>query len=78
MAQANIAPVVNIPPFKGTDSDNFEEYERQLASSIGVAGIPENDRHLYLHLHLKGGALAYYDQLPEATRLNFDQAVASL
>ena len=48
MAQANIAPVVKIRPFKGTDSDNFEEFERQLASSIGVPGIPENDRHLYL------------------------------
>ena len=78
MAQANITPVVNIPLFQGTENENFEEFEGQLVSSIGVAGIQDADRHLYLHLHLKGGALAYYDQLPQNTRQNYDAAIASL
>ena len=68
MAIANIAPVVNTPPFKEAENENFEEFERQLLGSIGVAGIQDADRHLYLHLHLNGGALASYDQLPPSTR----------
>ena len=78
MAQANITPVVNIPPFKGTENKNFEDFERQLVSSSGVAGIQDADRHLYLHLHFKGGALAFYDQLPQNTRQVYDAAIASL
>ena len=72
MAQANITPVLNIPPFKGTE--NFEEFEQQPVSSIG---IQNTDRHLYFHLHLKGGALAYYDQLPRNTRQDYEAAIAS-
>ena len=37
----------------------FDDFERQLTSSTGVAGIADRDGHLYLHLHIKGGALAY-------------------
>ena len=74
---ANIQPIVNIPPFKGLESEKFDEFERQLNSSIGVPGIAVGDRHLYLHLHLKGGALANYE-LAAATRVDFDQAIAPL
>ena len=60
------------------ENENFDEIERQLTSSIGVAGIADGDRHLYLHLHLKGGALAYYDQLAVPTRGDSDQVIAAL
>ena len=75
---AHIQPIVNIQPFKGLETENFDEFERQLTSSIGVAGIADADRHLYLHLHLKGGALAYFDQMPAATRQDYDLAIAAL
>ena len=78
MALANITPVGNIPPFKETENENFNEFEQQLVSSIGVATIQDADRHLYLHLHLKGGALASYDQLPPSTRQDLDASIASL
>ena len=68
---------MNIPPFKGLEKEKFDEFESQLTSSIGVAGIACGDRHLYLHLHLKRGALAYYDQLATATRGGFDQVIAA-
>ena len=32
---AHIQPIVNIQPFKGLETENFDEFERQLTSSIG-------------------------------------------
>ena len=75
---AQIQPIVNILPFKGLENENFDKFECQLTISFGVAGIADEDRHFYLYLHLKGGALAYYDQLAAATRGNCDQAIAAL
>ena len=43
-----------------------------------IASIANNDRHQFLHLQLKGGALTFFDQLPEATRVDYDLAVAAL
>ena len=65
---AAIQPFVNLQPFKGTETENLNEFLRQLESCTNIAGINNADRHRYLHLHLKGGALTYFDQLPQATR----------
>ena len=43
-----------------------------------VAGIPDANRHTYLHLHLKGRALAFFGQLAKATREHYDNAVTAL
>ena len=51
---------------------------QQLESFIQVAGVPDAVRHRYLHLHLKGGALTFFDQQEAAIRENYDQAVAAL
>ena len=75
---AAIQPFVNLQPFKGTDKENLNEFLRQLTSCIHIAGINDADRHQYLHLHLKGGALSFFDQLPEATRNDYDLALAAL
>ena len=56
----------------------MNEFLRQLESCIQVAAIPDADRHRYLHLHLKGGALTFFDQQPAAVREDYDQAVAAL
>ena len=75
---AAIQPFVNLQPFKGTEKENLNEFIRQLESCIQIAGINNDDRHQYLHLHLKGGALTFCDQLAQATRENYDLAVTAL
>ena len=75
---AQLQPFINLQPFSGLESDNFNQFENPLRSCIGLAGVEEANRHLYLHLHLKGTALSFFDQLPEATRQNFDEALTSL
>ena len=75
---AAIQPFVNLQPFKGTEKENLNEFLRQLESCIQVAGVPDADRHRYLHLHLKGGALTFFDQQEAAVRDDYDQAVAAL
>ena len=75
---AAIQPFVNLQPYEGTEKENLNEFIRQLESCIQIAGIANNDRHQYLHLHLKGGALTYFDQLPDAVRQDYDQALATL
>ena len=60
---AAIQPFVNLQHFKDTEKENLEEFIRQLESCMQVAAIPDAQRHRYLHHHLKGGALSYFDQL---------------
>ena len=43
-----------------------------------MAAIDEDQQHRYLHLHLKGNALVFYDQLTEAIRKDLDQALDAL
>ena len=43
-----------------------------------VAIIQDANRHTYLHLHLKGGALTFFDLLAQATREAYDDAVTAL
>ena len=76
MAQLQL--FINLQPFSGLESDNFNQFENQLRSCIGLAGVDEANRHLYLHLHLKETALSFLDQLPEAIRHNFDETLTSL
>ena len=75
---AAIQPFVNLQTFKGTEKENLNEFLRQLESCIQVAAVPNGDRHRYLHLHLKGGALTFFDQQEAAVRDDYDQAVAAL
>ena len=74
---AAIQPFVNLQPFKGTEK-KFDEFLRQLESCTRVAGIANDQRHRYLHLHLKGGALTFFDQQAAAVRDDYDAAVAAL
>ena len=74
---AAIQPFVNLQPFKGTEKENFDDFLRQLENCTKVAGIPNAQRHRYLHLHLKGGALTFFDQQEAAVR-DYDAAVEAL
>ena len=58
---APIKQFVNLHLFKGTEVENMEEFFGQLTSCMQVALIPDANCHTYLHLHLKGGALALFD-----------------
>ena len=75
---AAIQPLVNLQPFKGTEKENFDELLRQLEICTQVAGIPNDQRHRYLHLYLKGGALTFFDQQEAAVRDDYDAAVNAL
>ena len=73
-----IQPFVILQPVKGTEKKYLNEFIRQLEGCIVFAGIADADRHSYLHLHLKGGALTFLDQLDAATRNAYDDGVAAL
>ena len=75
---AQLQPFLSFTPFSGSEKDNFTQFERQLRSCIGLAAIDEDQQHRYLHLHLKGIALVFCDQLTEAIREDLDQALDAL
>ena len=50
---AAIQPFVNLQTFNSTEKENLNEFLRQLASCIEIAGIADNDRHQYLHCTLR-------------------------
>ena len=77
MAQP-IQPFLNLQTFSGAETENIDQFERQLRSCIGLAQIDAANQHLYLHLHLKGNALTFYDQLAQATREDLDLALTAL
>ena len=64
---AAIQRFVNLQTFKGTESENIDGFFRQLVSCLQVVNIHDDNRHQYLHLHLKSGALSFLKQLPENT-----------
>ena len=56
---------VQITPFSGSDKESYTQFENQLDSSIKYAQVAENARVQFLHLHLKGGALMFFDQMAD-------------
>ena len=75
---AAIQPFVKLQPFKGTESENLNKILQHFKSCITIAGIADAERHRYFHLHLKGGALTFFDQQTDATRADYALAVAAL
>ena len=75
---AAIQTFVNLQPLEGTEKENLDEFIRQLVSCMHVAGVADSDQHRYLHLHLEGGALSLFDQLPAATRDDNNFLIAAL
>ena len=75
---AAIQPFVNLQPFKGTQSENIEEFFRQLASSLQVANMHDDNRHQYLYLHLKSRPITFFDQFQENTRIDLNKQFKQL
>ena len=53
----------------------MNQFIRQLEI---CAGIADADRYRYLHLHLKGGVLSFFDQLDTVIRNAYENGVAAL
>jgi hypothetical protein len=58
-------PYVTVAPFSGSEKENFEQFQRQLGSAILIGDVPVAQRVRFLHLHLTGGALLFFDQLQD-------------
>ena len=69
---------INITPFSGSETDNFNEFEQLITGAIGVAAIANAQQANFLQLHLKGDALRYFLTLPEATRLVVEDSITAL
>ena len=70
--------VVTVEPFHGNEEESFAEFESLLTSSIALVNVQQNARCHFLKLNLKGGALQFYEQLPDAIRNDFEQAKTQL
>ena len=68
---------INIAPFSGSETDNFNEFQKLLKGAIGVAGIAAARQSNFLHLHLKGDALRYLLTFPLATILVFAEIITA-
>ena len=62
----------------GSGKDNITKFERQLRSCIGFTAIDEDQQHRYPHLHLKGNAVNFSEQLTQAVRKDLDKAPDAL
>ena len=69
---------ITLPKFSGAPNEDIVKFSRQLASSLEIGNIPAEMQHHYLHLNLSGGALAFYQQLPEEIQENFERALERL
>ena len=74
MAQSNIT----LTKFSGGDSENWNDFEALLRSTIEVAGVQNARRPGFLKLHLEGPALQYFQTLDNATQTNLDNALTAL
>ena len=72
------ATQVNIKSFSGLETENFTQFENLLRSSVRLTELEANQCATYLHLHLTGGALAFFDQLPERTQRDYEATLTAL
>ena len=68
-------PQISIKPFGGSTTDNYLQFEARLQSSLELSDIAADRRARVFHLHLKDGALQFFDQLPEDTKANFNEVL---
>ena len=71
-------PQITLKAYGGLDKESFREFERLLRSIIGVAAIAGAQQAIFLQLHLKDGALRYFQTLTEATRNNLELSLTAL
>ena len=78
VAPFSVPRTVNLQPFSGGPLEDFRIFREQLESSIELAQVPAIAHVSYLKLHLQGGALNCFLELPDAERNTPTNALASL
>ena len=78
VATTSVPQTVNLQPFIGGPLEDFRIFREQLENSIELAQVPAIGRVGYLKLHLQGGALNYFLELPDAERNTLTNALARL
>ena len=76
VAPTSVPQTVNFQPFSGDPLVDFRIFREQLESSIELARVPAIGRVGYLKLHLQGGALKYFLELPDTQRNRLTNALA--
>ena len=74
MAQSNIT----LTKFSGGDSENWNNFEALLRSTMDVADVQDARRPGLLKLHLEGAALQFFQTLDNATKTNLENAITAL
>ena len=69
---------VVLNPFSVGETEDFRTFKEQIRSSVSLAQVPNNAQLDYLKLNLKGGALAFFMEIPTADRDKFDKAIQAL
>ena len=77
-AAAQPAPTVQLTPFSGGPTEDFRVFKEQIQSSIALSQVPNAGKVDYLKLHLSGGALSYFLELPAASKADLTTALRSL
>ena len=70
---------IQISPFGGTDDESFDQFEKQVLSTLRFAKINDDaDKRDLLQLHLTGDAQSFYQTLPGDQVDTFEHAVDAL
>ena len=77
-ASAQPAPTVQLTPFSGGPTEDFRVFKEQIQSSVTLSQVPNAGKVDYLKLHLSGGALSYFLELPAASKADITTALTSL
>ena len=75
LATSQSAPAVHINPVSGGPTEDFRVFREQIRSSITLAPIPDAGKVDFLKLHLAGGALSYFRELPAAEKADLATAL---
>ena len=77
-AYAQTAPTVRITPFSNGPTEDFRVFKEQIQSSITLSQVPNAGKVDYLKLHLRGGALSHFLELPAARKADITTAFTSI
>ena len=69
---------LKLTSFSGSTNDNFAEVESLLQAAIQVGNVADTAQASFLKLNLSGGALRFYNSLPNDTQANLVAALTAL
>ena len=70
---------VVLNPLSVGETEDFRTFREQIRSSVSLAQVRKNGKLDYLKLHLTGGALVFFVEIPTAdNRDTFDKEIRAL